>query len=440
MIALFGSLLVTSVASVLVYGWWWGPQPVTLPLLRYRVGAAIPSDAAAATRHCQLSVAPAERERCTWVVLSTDTTHARYATLAPLTVLMWRRLGVQPIVVVGTRDRGPYNLAEAGVLAMLRTAGAEVLCLAPDPSFPPDTPLTTLLQLVRLTLPLGQMLREDDVIVTSDADLWPLSPKFWTAWLAHAAVEGQFAVYDGPFYFAGRAEGSDDRLAIACLAAPVDVWHRLLYAWPRAGSRATPRDALATLVAAGIVENGEQVWARGGGAVGNDTRASVQWSWDQRAAWYMLRAAGLCARTDCHFNRDVRRLDRAWWPLEWDARWAALADLWPPKDLPGAPPVDAVTDAHLPDEPITRARTWGQLAGAWVAAFGSVEPAASYRTLWLQWRVLPVGTEQVLASVGGLTFNARSQLGVSAPSPTPAPVTLDFLTPLIPPPAVCHAW
>lgn len=103
------------------------------------------------------------------VVFGTST-HAMYSFFAPLTALMWQRVGARtPLpILIGTRAH--WEQAEPLVLHALEELGAEVRFLSGPAEWEPYAPA----QLCRLYAYLLPGIDPDDDLLTTDVDAWPL--------------------------------------------------------------------------------------------------------------------------------------------------------------------------------------------------------------------------------------------------------------------------
>lgn len=174
-------------------------EPLAAALRSYESGDPLAAERILFAGQCHPGVSPLARGPCTFVVLSTDASAASlYAESAVPTSAMWRRLGVQPIIIVGSSNW--QNETTKRTLQLLRLFGAITLCIDPRDVRPASTGtrFTTALQVARLVSAHLSWLRPDDVLLTSDADIWPMSPNFWRRWLKGAgAITGPLSRSDG---------------------------------------------------------------------------------------------------------------------------------------------------------------------------------------------------------------------------------------------------
>ena len=310
-----------------------------------------------------------------------------YAALAPLTSFVWRHVhGVVPLLLLSTRAAGTVSTREEEFVArVVRRAGGRVLCVH-VPDLGDDIRTATAMQVGRLAAPALRFLQPDDVLLTSDADIWPLSSLFWRGFLAPSLrpLNETVLIYNGEFFLRQHAARSCEVVTMTLLGAKVRVWRRILREWaayesaaasPRACkvrplassvkiSAAVPTTCIAPLCAsslsfeatvkqlleAGRRLYGDEVWAR---AAHSSVRHNEIWLCDQLIASEMLHriegASSSWCPGRCSLNLDLRRLDKGSWTFDGD--------------------IAHYTDAHL--NPLAGKLDFAHVTQLWSALFGA---------------------------------------------------------------------
>jgi hypothetical protein len=298
-----------------------------------------------------------------YVVLSADTNDMAYAAFLPLTTYVWaQKHGVKPIVVLVAQT--PVSAQADYVATWVVRAGGLVRFVTPGDGG--DS--RTMSQVVRLAAFSLGVARGNDVLITADADIWPLSSSYWKRLLD---TEDDVMIANGDFFWQQR--GTTNRIAISYVAAKACLWKRIVThglsqdaatadatgwnSWARNARRALgarpPRGAtsrVAGCVASAILERGA---TRFGSRWHNDAlekERSVRWSWDQVFLTKSVLSLNETARLRTTFGRGLSagRLDRIGWTFGGDA--------------------EAHTDAHLPHVDIAGGE-WGPVLSLWEAMF-----------------------------------------------------------------------
>jgi hypothetical protein len=288
-----------------------------------------------------------------YVVLSSDTGDMKYAAFLPLTAFIWaRKHNVKPIVILVTEGR--LSAQTKYVAAWAAKAGGIVRFVAPGDHGDPKT----LSQVARLAAFALGVARDNDVLVTADADIWPLSSSYWAALLggAHDVV-----IANGDFF--RQQAGTDNRIALSYVAAKACLWN-FVVSHGLSDGRAAPAPLLspsrhacaplahntAACVASSILDKGANRYGNRWTDDSPDKESSAKWSWDQVFLTESVLALNETARLSTLFGRDLsaRRLDRANWAFN------------------GRP--ESYTDAHLPHADVTAGR-WDALAPLWLHLF-----------------------------------------------------------------------
>ena len=196
------------------------------------------------------SNSPISNDPRAYVVLAADfdspTSIANYGILTTLTSFIWHRVfNVTPIVILGTREEGRLTtVAEVEFSRLIRQAGGRVHCIsrttsrddgvgvALDPQLVGNY-LITALQVSRLASIALHYMEENDVIFTSDADIWPMSNSFWSRLLSTTLrpENDKFFVYSGPFFYSQREKKDCNFLALTSVAAKTRIWREILFKW-----------------------------------------------------------------------------------------------------------------------------------------------------------------------------------------------------------------
>jgi len=295
-------------------------------------------------------------------VFSSDSSDMQYASLAPLTTYVWvNAMGVNvvPIVFMHVRTGAKLRHLDAVLVSAIQRYGGEVHLVLPRAG---DLSATTL-QNIRLAAFQRAGFSPDDYVITSDADIWPLSREFWKNILE--SNKDEMFIYNGHFYNDQRRKGSSDFAALSFLGAPVRHWRRIYEGWcDKFGITAqSPGRLFSTvwqIIDAGIGTYQRWKWDEQKGRVG------VQWSWDQIMVGLWLDSTDQCPGA-CHVNMHVNRLDRQ--NFEWNAG----------QESSDAEAIQRFTDAHLLF-PLSDVNVYFELRRVWKALFnGSSEPLDSFR-------------------------------------------------------------
>lgn len=183
---------------------------------------------------------------------------ANYGILTPLTSYVWSRvMNVTPVVMLGTREPGRITTAAEAVFAsLIRQIGGRVHCISisksedngAGASLAPElvgSTLITSLQVSRLaSIALGY-LNEDDVILTSDADIWPMSTVFWKRQLLTLLdpANEQTLIYNGQFFRSQRQNKDCNFVALTSVVTKTRIWRDFVLVWLDSRQYApSPRD------------------------------------------------------------------------------------------------------------------------------------------------------------------------------------------------------
>ena len=198
-------------------------------------------------RSRQMSVSPT-----VYVVLASDfdslASIENYGILAPLTSFIWNRVfNVTPIVILSTQEPGRLTTAtEAFFAKLVRQAGGRIHCISKGTSsgggeggvvLDPDlvgATLITALQVSRIASIALSYINDNDVIFTSDADVWPMSTVFWNKYLSKSLNMGDedFLVYDKRFFYEQKEKKDCNFLAVTLgFGANTHIWRTILSKW-----------------------------------------------------------------------------------------------------------------------------------------------------------------------------------------------------------------
>jgi hypothetical protein len=188
----------------------------------------------------------------TYVALAADfdtpASIANYGILAPLTSFIWNRVfNVTPIVMLSTKVSGRLTTAtEAAFARLIRQAGGKIHCISKGigksedisgASLNPDlvgATLMTALQVSRVASIALSYVNDDDVIFTSDADIWPMSTKFWNDYISRSLNNDgdEFYVYDKRFFYEQRMKKDCNFLAVTIgFGTKTRIWRKILTDW-----------------------------------------------------------------------------------------------------------------------------------------------------------------------------------------------------------------
>lgn len=197
-----------------------------------------------------------------YVIMATDfetpASIANYGILTPLASYVWSRvMNVTPVVMLGTREPGRLTTATEAVFAnLVRRIGGRVHCISISTSedngagaaLAPElvgATLITSLQVSRLaSIALGY-LNDDDVILTSDADIWPMSTAFWKRQLLTSLdpANEQTLIYNGNFFRSQRRIKDCNFVALTSVVTKTRVWRDIVSFWLDSRQYApSPRD------------------------------------------------------------------------------------------------------------------------------------------------------------------------------------------------------
>jgi len=124
----------------------------------------------------QTDSTPPPRSR--WVVMSVNDNY-QYSFLMPLTALLWERMGYQSLfLVMASQEVFPPDLSLACSIA--EEVGARIIPLQPNGEFGSAWYQTARLFGAAVDS-LGDDLRNDSYLITSDVDMWPINASWFQA-------------------------------------------------------------------------------------------------------------------------------------------------------------------------------------------------------------------------------------------------------------------
>jgi hypothetical protein len=297
----------------------------------------------------------------TFAVFSTDSSDMQYASLATLSAYVWKcHLNVTPVVFIHTACHSKQDSIMRFLVDRIEEFGGRVELVV---SRPGDRASTTM-QNMRLVAFQHAMFRPEDTIITADADIWPLSPSFWQT--VFQDRRDRMFIYNGPFYNAQRAVGSEDFVALSFLGAPVRHWRDIYRKWcvhynQTAYEPGSIYQTLWQVLDTGLDHQSRERWWD----EIISSKEGPQWSWDQIMAGTWLDTSHQCPDF-CVINDKVERLDRSDW------KWNEQAD----HDDHDA--IRMFTDAHLPF-PLSDEDVYQKLERVWKALFGSAAVISDVR-------------------------------------------------------------
>jgi len=301
-----------------------------------------------------------------YVVLAADfdspASIANYGILTPLTSFIWFNVfNVTPVVILGTKRPGRLTTAtETAFASLVRRAGGRIHCISKSETgedgneagaslFPElvGAALITSLQVSRMASVALRYLNDFDAIITSDADIWPMSKTFWRGHISKLldSENKEVFVYNGPFFHGQRQIKDCNFIALTSIAANVRTWRDMVLRWhdsvkfapsPRDQFCAYPdptdkipilpwytggerrnysnnnsfnvlfSDLLFTFLEEGRQAYGRSVWEKEIWSSVNSYKLKRIWDYDQVLAAEMI----LAAQPELHVNNDLRRLDK----------------------------------------------------------------------------------------------------------------------------------
>lgn len=270
-----------------------------------------------------------------YVVLSTNL-NENYLFFAPLTAAVWKRHGFEPLVVlVGYGLEWQHVPRGKLVIERLRDAGAYCCHTLHRTGAPrASTEMVTTSQLVRIygaNIPYevapGTKIEDDDYLLTSDIDMWPLGP-----WPGHMVADDRAHLYNGAAYH----DQSHPQYPMCYVGARARIWREIV-------GGGNLEECLARGFAA--MEEARWTWAPG-------EQRERAWDFDER---YLGRLLSAWSGEKLVIPRDMsvhgqRRLDRSCWQLPASLDGFADAHLPRPGFLDYWPSVRKLFGALLPDK------------------------------------------------------------------------------------------
>lgn len=371
-----------------------------------------------------LNLLSISNERRQYVVLAADfdssASISNYGILTPLTSFIWNRvLNVTPIVILGTREAGRLTTDnELAFAQLIRRSGGRVHCISKSTSredgagvsLDPDlvgARLITALQVSRVASIALRYMKENDVIFTSDADIWPMSNLFWSHLLTKSlsSTNDDFLVYSGPFFYSQREKKDCNLFALTSVVAKTRIWREILFKWidslkyapsPREefceypnstesnpilpwytrkerfiydnNNKSTSKsDNILRLSFPGLLRNLLEQGHKAYGSIweneirqqysGDSYKQNHIWNFDQVLVAEMI----LASQPSVVVNKDVRRLDKIG-PVGTDAQFVAAVR---------GKSVEDFTDAHLDG---VEEKNWWRLEETWLLVFREKPP------------------------------------------------------------------
>ena len=273
-----------------------------------------------------------------YVVFSSDTIHPNYISVTPMTAYIWKNVHkVQPIVFVGIDNKEQLQkltLAQRILIKYLRKAGSKVHCVVPKYG----DRLSTTLQVARLAAWSLPYVNDNDIIATTDADVWPLDPFFWKKVFYTCPTENtvnnlildkKVFIFNGPYYNRQIAKNDTDNIAIHMLATTKYYWKEMFQPWLQkiqsnqlsspisityedSNKQTKPSTALLLneLLLDGQNRIGKNIWEQEYRSMIKGTKL---WGLDQLLLSESIEKTQWCPN-DCYLNKYMHRLD----VNEWD--------------------------------------------------------------------------------------------------------------------------
>lgn len=297
-----------------------------------------------------------------WVTFGTDLQNLQYAANAPLSAYIWRHhMNFQPIVFVV----GNVTLPHAKILVRaIEDAGAKVEIIEPIVNHS----TATLAQIVRIAAFALPYISQNDYIITSDADIWPMSKTFWSSIFDFSK---HFTIVNGEFFRGGI--GGEVGIAMCYVGGHALAWRAMIERSFHAFPETLPLNELqcncsnqnhlsARQIALSILTAGKQFrkekW-------NNAAKGGDQWYWDQIFITYAFRHAVKHFNASYHLGSGLgsRRLDRSGWRF--------------------AGNIESHTDAHL-IFPVSSDSVRQRLMVVWKAMFGNTSWPELYLTEYMK--------------------------------------------------------
>jgi len=352
-----------------------------------------------------------------YVVLAADfdspASMSNYGILTPLTSFIWHNIfNATPVVILGTQKPGRLTTAtETAFANLVRRAGGRVHCISKSEtgedgneagaSLIPElvgANLITSLQVSRIASVALRYLNDFDAIITSDADIWPMSKTFWRSHLSKLlnAENKDVFVYNGPFFNGQRHAEDCNFVALTSIGATVRTWREMISRWlhsvkfapsPRVqfctypnvadkipilswyteteqgryfvnkSDNVTFSDLLSTFLEEGRHAFGRSVWEIEIWLSVDSYKLKRIWGYDQVLAAEII----LAAQPSLRVNNDLRRLDK----------FGAHISISDYKKIVDGKSVEDFTDTHLDG---VEASNWWRLAEVWSLVFNENTP------------------------------------------------------------------
>lgn len=280
----------------------------------------------------------------------------QYAAHAPLTAYVWNHhLGIKPIVFIVKRDSVPTK-QEQFITASLLSAGARVETVVAPSNFSTQT----CAQIVRLSAFSLSYVQPDDYVITTDADIWPMSTAYWKD-MFH--FNKHVTIVNGEFF------NPDPRvevgIAMCYVGAHACTWRTLVTETHRAFFINSSMPLLhmdPTSISKYLLELGQ---AFRGEKWRSLAKGGDQWYWDQIFTTHAFRHLVKEYNMTLAKGSGVQagRLDRSNWRF--------------------AGSIERHTDAHLVF-PLTSQAVWQQIKPVWHSMFNTTDWADTYRNQLLQ--------------------------------------------------------
>jgi hypothetical protein len=248
-------------------------------------------------------------------VLSTDLADVQYSQIIPFSSAIWSlSFNITPIVIVVYDNKDTMdNVIKMSKLIKIAN-GVPVLLDA--------TNLyrlgrkSTICQVARLAAWGLKIANEDDLLITADADVWPLSHQIWHPFLSNTDIP---FVFNGDYYLSQKIS-SDDYIAISYVGMSKKMWMDVILKYLR-NQDFNLENSLGEKFFYNIIECILKIGRKNNADIWNEktiSKYSSQWSWDQRFLGFAMEYSGITYPISLRLAKGWRRLDRSDWNFNGD--------------------------------------------------------------------------------------------------------------------------
>ena len=276
------------------------PLPLSPSMAQHAAATVAALNAPRLVASPEKSVLPLQRRL--YVVFATDDYWLKYAASAPTASYVWSSyFSVTPLVYLYSENHSAPR--PTVIRHLIEVCGGSVTPLVPRP-FQRGDVRATATQVVRLAAILRDDLHPDDILVTADSDVWPLSREFWTSVLTRGNSSRMW-IYHGVFWANKLKENDSNFAQMSYAVGTVGRWRELYATW-------CVRHGLPQLPVGVVMPLLRQLLDAGAAHIGpawfeHREFHDAQWTWDQILLGQWLSDSGL---HNVDVNTNVHRLDR----------------------------------------------------------------------------------------------------------------------------------